>query len=115
MAYLNTRPVDHEATTHSTRRAIGGHLLRPWFTRKPRFRLHSIGGAAMSRQRRAIPRGLRRGITLRMVAPNAVTAMALCFGLTGVRYGISGEWERAVLSILFARGKLFKWSETFWV
>ncbi|BAV65821.1 CDP-diacylglycerol O-phosphatidyltransferase [Sphingobium cloacae] len=54
------------------------------------------------RQRRAIPRGLRRGITLRMVAPNAVTAMALCFGLTGVRYGISGEWERAVLSILFA-------------
>ena len=28
--------------------------------------------------------------------------MALCFGLTGVRYGISGEWERAVLSILFA-------------
>ncbi|WP_420145029.1 CDP-alcohol phosphatidyltransferase family protein [Sphingobium sp.] len=37
-----------------------------------------------------------------MLAPNAVTAMALCFGLTGVRYGISGEWERAVLSILFA-------------
>ncbi len=56
----------------------------------------------MSRQRREVPRGLRRGITLRMVAPNAVTAMALCFGLTGVRYGITGEWERAVLSILFA-------------
>ncbi|MEJ7925571.1 phosphatidylcholine/phosphatidylserine synthase [Sphingobium sp. AN641] len=54
------------------------------------------------RQRRPIPAGLRRGITLRMVAPNAVTAMALCFGLTGVRYGISGEWERAVLSILIA-------------
>jgi len=54
------------------------------------------------RRRRAVPRGLLRGITLRMLAPNAVTAMALCFGLTGVRYGISGEWERAVLSILFA-------------
>ncbi|MET0370040.1 MAG: phosphatidylcholine/phosphatidylserine synthase [Sphingobium sp.] len=37
-----------------------------------------------------------------MLAPNAVTAMALCFGLTGVRYGISGEWERAVLSIMIA-------------
>ena len=37
-----------------------------------------------------------------MLAPNAVTAMALCFGLTGVRYGISRDWERAVLSILFA-------------
>lgn len=47
-------------------------------------------------------RGARRGITLRMVAPNAVTAMAMCFGLTGVRYGISGEWERAVLAILIA-------------
>lgn len=44
----------------------------------------------------------RRGITLRMVAPNAVTAMAMCFGLTGVRYGITGEWERAVLAILIA-------------
>ena len=56
----------------------------------------------MTRRRRAIPRGLRRGITLRMVAPNAVTAMALCFGLTGVRYGISGEWERAVAAIIIA-------------
>lgn len=56
----------------------------------------------MRQRRRAIPRGLRRGITLRMVAPNAVTAMALCFGLTGVRYGMSGEWERAVASILVA-------------
>jgi len=49
-----------------------------------------------------VPQGMRRGITLRMLAPNAVTAMALCFGLTGVRYGISGDWERAVLSIIFA-------------
>jgi CDP-diacylglycerol--serine O-phosphatidyltransferase len=37
-----------------------------------------------------------------MVAPNAVTAMALCFGLTGVRYGMSGEWERAAASIVVA-------------
>lgn len=37
-----------------------------------------------------------------MLAPNAVTAMALCFGLTGVRYGMTGEWERAVAAILIA-------------
>jgi CDP-diacylglycerol--serine O-phosphatidyltransferase len=37
-----------------------------------------------------------------MVAPNAVTATALCFGLTGVRFGISGDWERAVASIVIA-------------
>jgi CDP-diacylglycerol--serine O-phosphatidyltransferase len=50
------------------------------------------------------PRQIRMGrdITLRQVAPNAVTAMALCFGLTAIRYGISGEWERAVAAIIFA-------------
>lgn len=53
-------------------------------------------------RRRVIPRGLRRGISIRQVAPNAVTAMALCFGLTAVRYGISGEWERAVACVIFA-------------
>ena len=54
------------------------------------------------RRRRPIPLRMRRGITLRQVAPNAVTAMALCFGLTSIRYGISGEWERAVAAIIFA-------------
>jgi CDP-diacylglycerol--serine O-phosphatidyltransferase len=54
------------------------------------------------RRRRAIPRRLRRGITLRQVAPNAVTAMALCFGLTAMRYGISQEWEKAVTAIVIA-------------
>ncbi|MBN8818069.1 MAG: phosphatidylcholine/phosphatidylserine synthase [Sphingomonas sp.] len=52
--------------------------------------------------RRPRPISLSRGITLRQVAPNAVTAMALCFGLTAIRYGISGEWERAVAAIIFA-------------
>jgi CDP-diacylglycerol---serine O-phosphatidyltransferase len=44
----------------------------------------------------------RRGITLRQVAPNAVTAMALCFGLTGIRFAVAGEWEKAVAAIVFA-------------
>lgn len=46
--------------------------------------------------------GVGRGITLRQVAPNAITAMALCFGLTAMRYGMSGEWDRAILAIVFA-------------
>ena len=46
--------------------------------------------------------GVRRGIPLRALAPNAVTALALCFGLTGIRFGISGEWEKAVASIIIA-------------
>jgi CDP-diacylglycerol--serine O-phosphatidyltransferase len=45
---------------------------------------------------------LRRGIPLRAIAPNAVTALALCSGLTGVRYAISENWERAVLMIMIA-------------
>lgn len=44
----------------------------------------------------------RRGISIRAVAPNAVTALALCMGLTGIRFGIAGEWDRAVAAIIIA-------------
>jgi CDP-diacylglycerol--serine O-phosphatidyltransferase len=49
-----------------------------------------------------IPDRPRRGISLRAVAPNAVTALALCMGLTGVRFAIGGEWDRALASIIIA-------------
>lgn len=44
----------------------------------------------------------RRGIPLRGIVPNAVTTLALCFGLTGVRFAIGGEWEKAVACIFVA-------------
>lgn len=44
----------------------------------------------------------RTGIPLRALIPNAVTVLALCFGLTGVRFGIAGEWEKAVGAIIVA-------------
>jgi CDP-diacylglycerol---serine O-phosphatidyltransferase len=44
----------------------------------------------------------RRGIPLRAVAPNAVTALALCSGLTGVRFAIAADWERAAAAIIIA-------------
>ncbi|WP_114951194.1 CDP-diacylglycerol--serine O-phosphatidyltransferase [Sphingosinicella terrae] len=44
----------------------------------------------------------RRGIPLRAVAPNAVTALALCSGLTAIRYAISADWERAILFVVVA-------------
>ena len=34
--------------------------------------------------------------------PNAITALALCFGLTGVRFAIGGEWEKALGAIILA-------------
>lgn len=44
----------------------------------------------------------RRGIPLRALIPNAVTALALCCGLTGIRFGIAGEWEKAAAAIIIA-------------
>ena len=43
-----------------------------------------------------------RGIPLRALAPNAVTALALCFGLSGVRFAIDQKWELAVAVIVIA-------------
>jgi CDP-diacylglycerol--serine O-phosphatidyltransferase len=34
--------------------------------------------------------------------PNAVTVLALCFGLTGVRFAIGAEWEKALAAIIIA-------------
>ncbi len=42
------------------------------------------------------------GIPLRALAPNAITAMALCFGLTGVRFGIDEQWGWALGCIIGA-------------
>ena len=53
----------------------------------------------MREERRAEP---RRGIPLRAVVPNAVTALALCVGLTSVRFAIAGEWENAIFAIVGA-------------
>ena len=43
-----------------------------------------------------------RGIPFRALAPNAITALALCFGLTGVRFGITGDWPQALACIVGA-------------
>jgi CDP-diacylglycerol--serine O-phosphatidyltransferase len=51
-----------------------------------------------ARRLRRVPQGL----PLRAVAPNAVTALALCSGLSGVRFAIAGEWQSAVAMIMIA-------------
>ncbi len=48
------------------------------------------------------PERRARGIPLRAVVPNAVTALALCVGLSGVRFAIAEQWERAVAAIVIA-------------
>jgi CDP-diacylglycerol--serine O-phosphatidyltransferase len=43
-----------------------------------------------------------RGISFRAMIPNAITAIALCMGLTGVSLAIRGEWEKALGAIILA-------------
>lgn len=42
------------------------------------------------------------GLTLRAVLPNAITAAALCSGLTGIRFAIDGNWQMSVFAIILA-------------
>lgn len=48
------------------------------------------------------PVGRPKPIPLRSIVPNAVTALALCFGLSGIRFAIAEDWEKAVLMIVIA-------------
>ena len=43
-----------------------------------------------------------RRIPFRAMVPNAITALALCLGLTGIRFAIGAEWEKALGSIILA-------------
>lgn len=42
------------------------------------------------------------GLTLRALVPNAITAAALCVGLTGIRFAIEGQWEKSVMAVILA-------------
>ena len=53
----------------------------------------------MMRGRREI---LRRGNPGALINANAVTALSRCSGLTGVRFTIAADWERALFAILIA-------------
>jgi CDP-diacylglycerol--serine O-phosphatidyltransferase len=41
-------------------------------------------------------------IPLRLLVPNVITLLALCLGLTAIRFGIEGKLENAVIAILIA-------------
>jgi CDP-diacylglycerol--serine O-phosphatidyltransferase len=43
-----------------------------------------------------------RRIPFRAMIPNAITALALCMGLTGVSLAIRGNWERALEAVVLA-------------
>ncbi len=43
-----------------------------------------------------------RGIPMRFVLPNLVTLLALCLGLTSIRFATEGQFELAVVAIISA-------------
>jgi CDP-diacylglycerol--serine O-phosphatidyltransferase len=43
-----------------------------------------------------------RVLTVRAVIPNAITAAALCSGLTGIRFAINHDWRMALFAIILA-------------
>lgn len=49
-----------------------------------------------------VPRAAAGGLTLRAMLPNAITAAALCSGLTGIRFAIEGQWSFAIGLVVLA-------------
>ncbi len=47
-------------------------------------------------------RRLPGGLSLRSLAPNAITSAALCAGLTGIRFATDGQWQMAVFAVILA-------------
>ena len=43
-----------------------------------------------------------RGLPARSLAPNILTVLAICAGLTSIRFSLGGQWEAAVAAIVLA-------------
>ena len=43
-----------------------------------------------------------RGVPLRVILPNLITLLALCMGITAIRFAIEGHFDKAVYSIVAA-------------
>ena len=60
-----------------------------------------IGPSAAEDEVPLRPRGAR-GLAMRAVVPNAITAAAMCAGLTGIRFAMTGMWREAVIAVVLA-------------
>ncbi|MCI0465985.1 MAG: CDP-alcohol phosphatidyltransferase family protein [Beijerinckiaceae bacterium] len=69
-----------------------GAEVTPLYGDRGRFQ-----GAAAPRRRRGI-----RAVPLRIILPNLVTLLALCMGLTAIRFAADGQYETAVIAVIAA-------------
>ncbi len=58
--------------------------------------------AAGSGRRFGRTTGKLRSLSFNRIFPNILTLLALCAGLTAIRYGMSGEWGKAVIALVIA-------------
>ncbi|MBB4859007.1 CDP-diacylglycerol--serine O-phosphatidyltransferase [Novosphingobium chloroacetimidivorans] len=56
----------------------------------------------IDRDHQRAERRLARSLSLRALVPNAITAAALCSGLTGIRFAIAGDFEKSVQAVILA-------------
>jgi CDP-diacylglycerol--serine O-phosphatidyltransferase len=61
-----------------------------------------LGPKASENEAEEAPAVPGRGLALRAVLPNAITAAALCSGLTGIRFAINEDWGMALFCIILA-------------
>ncbi len=47
-------------------------------------------------------RGALRGLSINRLLPNVLTTIALCAGLTAIRFGLAGDFRSAVLAVIVA-------------
>ncbi|HUZ91393.1 MAG TPA: CDP-diacylglycerol--serine O-phosphatidyltransferase [Methylocella sp.] len=64
-------------------------------------RLHGDRGEFEEFRRPRRRRGIR-AVPLRIIVPNLVTLLALCMGLTAIRFAIEGQFEIAVVAVITA-------------
>ena len=57
-------------------------------------------GVFRKRPRRAHPR--LKGLSINHLLPNVLTVLALCAGLTAIRFAINGQWQPAVVAVVTA-------------
>jgi CDP-diacylglycerol--serine O-phosphatidyltransferase len=54
------------------------------------------------RRRFKVPGAKLRSLSFNRIFPNMITLLALCAGLTSIRYAFNEQWDRAVLAIVIA-------------
>jgi len=63
--------------------------------------LYGRGGVSPAWRRPLRRRGIR-AVPMRIIVPNLVTLLALCMGLTAIRFAIEGQFETAVVAVIAA-------------